>query len=162
MALAQLERALIRWQQLQAQLQPVGPQPLLLLQAQPQAPQQPGGPQHKTKQHAQQSGQQHAQQYPASGDPSCLQATDASSTSTTGSATSLAATLLEAEGLALYHLNRVYCEAVLLYRTSDRTSRYSEWPQLQSDLVELASVVGADRKLAVLDRVMRTYKVFQR
>lgn len=74
-----------------------------------------------------------------------------------------------------------------MYRLKDKTSRLSEWPQLQRDLLDLAlplsdtaaamappsgpssgqlqQAAGAlqhQRRLATMDRLMRMYTVFQR
>ena len=60
---------------------------------------------------------------------------------------------------------QVYREAVRLYRFNDRTSRYSEWPHLRAELLEASRAqpsAGSYRRLAVVERMMRTYAVFER
>ncbi|WIA16343.1 hypothetical protein OEZ85_013041 [Tetradesmus obliquus] len=67
-----------------------------------------------------------------------------------------------AEGLVLHKLARVFREARAVYRLKDSSSRYSEWPHLQADLLSLvAPGVPAASKLDLLTRMMRTYALLQ-
>jgi hypothetical protein len=53
----------------------------------------------------------------------------------------------------------VYRRAVAVYRLRDRTSPFSEWPQLQQDLLELARPAEPQWRLLVHKRMMSTYTV---
>jgi hypothetical protein len=54
---------------------------------------------------------------------------------------------------------QVYRRAAAVYGLYDTCSRYSEWPQLQQDLLELARPGPAARRLLVHQRMMATYTI---
>jgi len=57
---------------------------------------------------------------------------------------------------------QVYREAVRLYRLRDRSSRFSEWPLLHTDLLELARpALQAGERLQLQQRMVRSYALFQ-
>uniref|UniRef100_A0A7S0RH57 Uncharacterized protein n=1 Tax=Chlamydomonas leiostraca TaxID=1034604 RepID=A0A7S0RH57_9CHLO len=68
----------------------------------------------------------------------------------------------ELEGLTIFHVYRVYRECSALFRAHDKASRYSEWPSLSCDLTALAAASSAHQRMAVHQRMMRNYKLFQR
>lgn len=53
-------------------------------------------------------------------------------------------------------------EATELFRTADRTSRFSEWPALRADLGQLAGASTTTQLARVHERMTHSYKVFQR
>ena len=57
----------------------------------------------------------------------------------------------------------MFRESVRLYRSHDRSSRFSEWPHIYADLLRAAHTPTQPRqRLAVVERMMRTYAVFER
>jgi nuclear-control-of-ATPase protein 2 len=64
-------------------------------------------------------------------------------------------------GVALYLAHRAHREAQRLYRLRDRSSRWSEWPQLAADLQSLASGAPPAQMLATLERMVKAYAVLQ-
>jgi hypothetical protein len=64
-------------------------------------------------------------------------------------------------GVALYLAHRAHREAQRLYRLRDRSSRWSEWPQLAADLQSLASGAPPGQMLATLERMVKAYAVLQ-
>eukprot|EP00775_Hariotina_reticulata_P003229 gene3229-3506_t len=64
--------------------------------------------------------------------------------------------------MVLFKLFKVYQEAQGLFRLKDRASRFSEWPQLQADLLEMAEPgASATAKLSLHSRMLRTYSLLQ-
>ena len=57
--------------------------------------------------------------------------------------------------------SQVYSEAKRLYERHDAVSLASEWPNLRTDLIELAGPITLKQKLRVAKRVTRVYTVFQ-
>ncbi|MEW5310559.1 MAG: hypothetical protein WDW38_002346 [Sanguina aurantia] len=68
---------------------------------------------------------------------------------------------LQADGLIIVELNRVFTEAVRLYSQHDRTSSRSEWPPLYKDLLDLARPSAPALRLKLHERIMRRYQVFK-
>lgn len=57
--------------------------------------------------------------------------------------------------------SQVYREAARLYFMRDTTSRYSEWPLLHADLLDLARPGGAAAvRLELQQRMVRSYALF--
>lgn len=57
---------------------------------------------------------------------------------------------------------QVHQEAVELFRSADRSSRFSEWPALSADLAHLAGATSTAQRARVHERMTHSYKVFQR
>lgn len=70
------------------------------------------------------------------------------------------------DGVCFHHYlvlrEQVHREANNLFKRHDRSSRFSEWPSLRADLQALARPADPSVLLAVHQRMVRTYKVFQR
>ncbi len=70
--------------------------------------------------------------------------------------------LLAAEGLAALRLLKVRREAARVFRLRDATSRVSEWPHIQSDLLALARPgVAPAAKLELHRAMLRDYALLQ-
>lgn len=70
----------------------------------------------------------------------------------------------EAEGLLAYRLAVAYCEAEELFRRHRgllRSAGDAEWPNLRSDLLELATPAPTEHKLRTAARMMRAYAIYQ-
>jgi len=68
----------------------------------------------------------------------------------------------EAHGLVIFQVHRVHQEAMELFRSADRSSRFSEWPALSADLAQLAGATSTAQRARVHERMTHSYKVFQR
>ena len=55
---------------------------------------------------------------------------------------------------------QVYREAKRLYERHDAISLTSEWPNLRTDLMELAGPISLKQKLRVAKRITRVYTIF--
>lgn len=66
----------------------------------------------------------------------------------------------EEQGLLMYRLALVYEEAIKLYRRH-RSEACSEWRNLRTDLVQLASPLPVKSKERVVKRMCRVYNIFR-
>lgn len=68
----------------------------------------------------------------------------------------------EVLGFCLFHLRQLYVEALRLYHLRDKRSRFSEWPQLHHDIVDLAcQSTSPQQKMQTIERMMRSYAILQ-
>lgn len=56
---------------------------------------------------------------------------------------------------------QVYREAIHLFERHDATSAASEWPNLRTDLTQLAAPLKLKQKLRISKRIARVYTIFQ-
>jgi len=56
---------------------------------------------------------------------------------------------------------QVYREAKRVYDRHDAMSLASEWPNLQTDLVELAGPVTLKQRMRIAKRIRSSYTIFQ-
>lgn len=71
---------------------------------------------------------------------------------------------MEAHGMALYRVAVAYAEADLLFKKHRgllTLSGAAEWPNLQSDVLQLAAPGCAAQKLRTAQRMMRVYAIYQ-